>query len=105
MNEEQYNKLNVEFLKEGYFPRGRDTLLDVLINLAIIIPSIFLFLGWSFIWVLPFIFVSLSGKPKWFCRYTSFHWNRMYKMQNKLLDYNNERLKEIKSLIRRSEDR
>ena len=99
MNEQEYLKLNREFLVEGYFPRGKDTILDALIALSIIIPSIVLFLGWSFIWILPLVFIILSGKPKWFCRYISFHWKRMYKMQDKLFAYNDKRIQEIESLI------
>lgn len=102
MDEQQYLKLNRDFLVEGSFPKLKNTLLDTLITLLIIIPSIILFHGWSFIWIFPLILITLTGKPKWFCRYIFFHWNNMYKIQDKLLDYNNERIKEIKSLIRAS---
>lgn len=86
---EDDKKLYTGFLKEGYFPRGSDLVIDVLTSMIFIFLMIgsIIYLNFSYWIIIPIIMVLfycyLNGKPRWLTTKISVHWNRMYKLRDK----------------------
>ena len=80
-------KAYTNMMREGYFPSWKSLLIDTGYPLLILFSLIFFIGGWALLFFLPFELMMLSGKPRFITKYISVHWNKMYKLKDKLDSY------------------
>lgn len=77
-------KLYNEMMTEAYFPKWKSLLIDTGYSVLLMVILILLIEYWALLVFIPFELIMLSGKPKSIAKHISVHWNRIYKLQDRL---------------------
>lgn len=77
-------KIYNEMMTEAYFPKGKSLLIDTGYSVILVVILILLIKWVAILLFIPFELIMLTGKPKSIAKHISVHWNRIYKLQDKL---------------------